>query len=87
MFYFKYGKRIFDLALAIPGLLSLAPILLVFSLLVRTRLGRPMRFKQIRPRLHGKPFAIYKFRKNRDACLAKVIELARDQILVNLINF
>jgi sugar transferase EpsL len=67
MFYSKWGKRFFDLALAIPGLFAISPILLMISLLVRTRLGRPVLFKQIRPGLHGKPFAIYKFRTMTDA--------------------
>lgn len=60
-------KRIFDLVLTIPGLLAISPILLMITLLLRTRLGRPVLFKQIRPGLHGKPFAIYKFRTMTDA--------------------
>lgn len=67
MFYSKWGKRIFDLVLTIPGLLVNSPALIMIALLVRSRLGRPVFFKQTRPGLHGKPFAIYKFRTMTDA--------------------
>ncbi|MFH1931528.1 MAG: sugar transferase [Pseudomonadota bacterium] len=67
MFYSKWGKRIFDLVLTIPGLLVISPALIMIALLVRSRLGRPVFFKQTRPGLHGKPFAIYKFRTMTDA--------------------
>lgn len=66
MFYSKCGKQIFDLALTIPGLLVLSPILVLIALLVRTKLGRPVLFKQIRPGLYGKPFILYKFRTMTD---------------------
>lgn len=66
MLYQKYGKRFFDLVLTILGLMLLSPVLIMVALLVRTRLGRPILFKQTRPGLHGKPFAIYKFRTMTD---------------------
>ncbi len=61
------GKRLFDLALTIPGLLLIAPILVVIAVLVRVKLGSPVLFKQIRPGLHGEPFTLYKFRTMTDA--------------------
>jgi lipopolysaccharide/colanic/teichoic acid biosynthesis glycosyltransferase len=39
-FYAKYGKRLLDLALIIPGILLISPLLIVITLLVRRRLGR-----------------------------------------------
>ncbi len=60
-------KRLFDLALTVPALLLLWPVILVVALLVRLRLGSPVLFRQIRPGLHGEPFTIFKFRTMRDA--------------------
>lgn len=66
-FYTRYGKRLFDLALAVPGLVALLPVLALVALLVRVRLGGPVLFRQVRPGLHGEPFTIYKFRTMTDA--------------------
>lgn len=55
-------KRTLDVILSIIGLLLLSPVLLVLVVLIYTRLGTPIFFKQQRPGLHGKLFTIYKFR-------------------------
>lgn len=60
--YHLFGKRLLDLALTIPALIVLSPVLLLVALLVRRRLGAPIFFRQVRPGLQGKPFAIRKFR-------------------------
>ncbi|MFC0216472.1 sugar transferase [Paenibacillus chartarius] len=60
-------KRLFDLVVSIPALLLLSPVILVTAVLVRTKLGSPVLFKQQRPGLHGKPFYLYKFRSMTDA--------------------
>lgn len=65
-FYISHGKRIFDLALVIPGSVVLLPVLIIVALLVRFKLGSPMLFKQIRPGLREKPFTILKFRTMTD---------------------
>lgn len=59
------AKRLFDLALVLPGLLLLAPVMLATALLVRLALGPGVLFRQERPGLHGKPFTILKFRTMR----------------------
>jgi len=64
--YRALGKRLFDLALTIPALILLSPILLIVALIVRFKLGSPILFKQMRPGLHAKPFALYKFRTMTD---------------------
>ncbi|HEU4628905.1 MAG TPA: sugar transferase [Gemmatimonadaceae bacterium] len=56
------GKRVFDLAWTVPGLLVLAPLLGAVALLVRLVDGRPVFFRQERVGLHGRPFRIWKFR-------------------------
>ena len=60
-------KRLFDLTAAALGLLLLALPLLVLTLLVRRKLGRPAFFRQVRPGLHGRPFQMVKFRTMTDA--------------------
>ena len=56
------AKRLLDLALAVPGLLVLSPLMLLTALAVRVALGPGVLFRQQRPGLHGKPFFILKFR-------------------------
>ena len=60
-------KRLFDFSAAALGLLLLALPLLVLTLLVRRKLGRPAFFRQTRPGLHGRPFQMVKFRTMTDA--------------------
>jgi sugar transferase EpsL len=63
-------KRLMDVTLTLLGLAILVPMMLVLILLVRVNLGAPILFRQTRPGLHGKPFAMYKFRtmtNERDA--------------------
>jgi sugar transferase EpsL len=65
--YRAAGKRFLDLALTIPVLGFLSPVLALLALLVRLKMGAPVFFRQRRPGLHGKPFTIYKFRTMTDA--------------------
>ena len=60
-------KRFFDFSATAFGLLVLALPLLLLALLVRTKLGSPVFFRQTRPGLHGKPFEMVKFRTMTDA--------------------
>lgn len=61
------SKRIFDLALTIPGLIILSPLIAVLALLVAIYEGRPVIFAQDRPGLNGNIFKLFKFRTMRDA--------------------
>lgn len=65
-FYEKYIKVPQDVCLAAAGLIVLSPVLLVVALLVRTKLGSPVIFKQERAGVDGKPFYMYKFRSMSD---------------------
>jgi sugar transferase EpsL len=56
------SKRIFDLALTIPGLILISPVLVVVALLVLIFHGRPVLFTQVRPGYRAQPFAVWKFR-------------------------
>lgn len=60
-------KRVFDMILALVGLVVLMPVFIVVSVLIRVKLGGPVFFTQIRPGLNGKPFKMIKFRTMRDA--------------------
>ena len=62
----KLAKRFLDLFITIPCLILGAPLLLVLGILVRTKLGSPIFFKQERPGLHDQPFTMYKFRTMTD---------------------
>lgn len=63
------SKRLFDVFIAVLGLLILAPILLILAFFVRIFHGTPIFFVQTRPGYRGKPFKIRKFRTmtNRSA--------------------
>jgi sugar transferase EpsL len=65
--YRTFGKRLLDLALTIPALILLAPVLGLVALLVRLKLGAPILFRQQRPGLLGQPFTILKFRTMTNA--------------------
>ncbi len=56
------AKRIFDLLLAIPGLISLSPLFLLVAVWVKADSRGPVFFRQERVGRFGRPFRIYKFR-------------------------
>ncbi|HEX8186492.1 MAG TPA: sugar transferase, partial [Blastocatellia bacterium] len=66
-FYRRAGKRLLDLALTIPALILLSPLIAALALLVRVKLGSPLLFRQQRPGLSGQPFTLMKFRTMTDA--------------------
>lgn len=65
------AKRLLDLAVALPALVVLAPVIALTAGLVRAKLGTPVLFRQQRPGLHGRPFQLLKFRTMRDAVDAR----------------
>ena len=64
--YRKYFKRPMDFILSLIAIILLSPVLLIVSILVRTKLGSPVIFKQKRPGLDEKIFTMYKFRTMTD---------------------
>lgn len=64
--YKHFFKRIFDIVSSGMALIILSPILLYVAYLVKTRLGSPVLFTQIRPGKNGKLFKMYKFRSMTD---------------------
>lgn len=65
-FYEKYIKVPQDVILAAIALIVLCPVLLIVAILVRTKIGSPVIFKQERAGKDGKPFYMYKFRSMSD---------------------
>ena len=66
-FYEKFIKRPQDILLSLLAMIVLSPVLLITAILVRTKLGSPVIFKQKRPGLDEKVFTLYKFRTMTDA--------------------
>ncbi len=66
-FYRQYGKRLFDLVVAVPLLIVLTPLMLITALAIRFSLGRPILFRQPRPGREGRLFEMIKFRTMREA--------------------
>ncbi|HHZ13922.1 MAG TPA: sugar transferase [Clostridiales bacterium] len=64
--YRRYFKRPMDFILSLLAIIVLSPVLLVVAILVRTKLGSPVIFKQKRPGLNEKIFTLYKFRTMTD---------------------
>lgn len=65
-FYDKIIKRAADFLLALAALAVLAIPLGLVALLVKTKLGSPVIFKQERPGRNGEVFTLYKFRTMTD---------------------
>jgi lipopolysaccharide/colanic/teichoic acid biosynthesis glycosyltransferase len=64
-------KRACDLAIAVPALLLLSPLVLAIGMVIRWQLGTPVLFRQVRPGLGGRLFTLIKFRTMRDQVDAK----------------
>lgn len=64
--YKKFIKRPMDFILSLIAIIVLSPVLLIVAILVRTKLGCPVIFKQKRPGLNENIFTLYKFRTMAD---------------------
>ncbi len=69
---YKYIKRALDFCAALGAIIALSPILIVLAILVKTKLGSPVLFKQERPGMidsktgEEKIFTLCKFRTMTD---------------------
>lgn len=59
-------KRCIDVVVALAAAVILSPIMLIVGISVFLAIGRPVLFRQLRPGLRGRPFAMLKFRTMRD---------------------
>jgi undecaprenyl phosphate N,N'-diacetylbacillosamine 1-phosphate transferase len=60
--YARYGKRVFDLGLTVPGTVLISPLFAVLAAVVRFTSGKPVFFRQERVGRGGRVFRIFKFR-------------------------
>lgn len=67
-FYDLIIKRAVDIIGSLSALILLSPLMCVLCVLVRTKLGSPVLFKQQRPGKNGRIFTLYKFRTMTDEC-------------------
>jgi sugar transferase EpsL len=81
------SKRIFDLLLTVPGLVVVAPVLLVVAVLVRIYHGPPVLFRQIRPGYQARLFKVMKFRTMNNAANTKGELLPDSERLTRLGRF
>lgn len=94
LLYRQFFKRFYDIALSLFALIILSPLLLIISIIVQTKLGSPIVFKQERPGKNEKIFTMYKFKtmlppQTRDGrlltdaerleCLEKGIDVLSDE--------
>lgn len=72
-------QRAVDITVALFALVLSAPVMLIVAVLVASRLGRPVFFRQERPGRHGQTFTMVKFRtmKNIDECRGLVTDADR----------
>jgi exopolysaccharide biosynthesis polyprenyl glycosylphosphotransferase len=59
---YAWAKRVLDLAIAVPALVVLSPLLAIVAVIIRLDSDGSALFRQIRLGLDGKPFSIFKFR-------------------------
>lgn len=64
--YRRFVKRPMDFLLSFIAIIVLSPVFLIVAILVRTKLGSPVLFKQERPGLNEDIFTMYKFRTMTD---------------------
>jgi undecaprenyl phosphate N,N'-diacetylbacillosamine 1-phosphate transferase len=64
--YKNFIKRFLDFMLSLCALIVLSPLLIVLCILVRTKLGSPIFFRQERPGRNEKIFTLCKFRTMTD---------------------
>lgn len=62
MKFFAGTKRIFDVTLALIGIILLSPLFLIIAIAIKLDSKGPVFFKQQRTGKFGKPFTLYKFR-------------------------
>lgn len=60
-------KRLFDIAIIVVAAPLALPAIAILALIVRSKIGQPVLFRQTRPGLAGNPFELVKFRSMTDA--------------------
>jgi lipopolysaccharide/colanic/teichoic acid biosynthesis glycosyltransferase len=85
--YERFGKRLFDLAVTVPVLILLSPLMLLVGLCSLLFMGRPVLFRQDRAGLSEEPFTVLKFRTMRMARVCHARPLPDSERLTHLGGF
>lgn len=64
--YSKFFKRVFDIICGLLAVIVFGWLYIIVAILVRTKLGSPVLFKQERPGKNNEIFTLYKFRTMTD---------------------
>ena len=64
--YKSFFKRVLDIVCSLATFVFLWPLFAILAILVKSKLGSPVLFKQVRPGKDGKLFTLYKFRSMTD---------------------
>jgi len=83
-FYARHGKRLLDVALALPLLLATLPLLAIAAGLAAAQNRGHWLFRQVRPGWHGRLFTLYKIQTMTEARDATGQLLPDDQRLPRL---
>ncbi len=84
LFYRRIGKRLLDLAIAVPAIVLLSPVILLTALVIRIWLGKGVIYRDQRGGLHGKVFTVCKFRTMLNAVDSEDRPLPDEQRLTKL---
>jgi sugar transferase EpsL len=60
------AKRLIDIVLATAGVVLLSPLMIVIAFCIRSQMGRPIFYGQLRPGLDEQPIRVWKFRTMTD---------------------
>jgi len=85
--YEKYIKRLLDIVLSLLALIILSPLLILTSVLVAIKMGRPVLFGQNRIGRNDKEFKMYKFRSMTNARDENGVFLPDDERLTSFGKF
>ena len=86
-FYRTVGKPLFDRIAASAALIVLSPVLAGLTLVIRSRIGSPVLFRQVRPGKDGVLFEMVKFRTMTEARSAGGALLPDDERMTPLGSF
>jgi lipopolysaccharide/colanic/teichoic acid biosynthesis glycosyltransferase len=81
------GKRIFDVAGALGGVIFFAPVMLATAVAILVEDGRPLLFRQVRLGRGRRRFEILKFRTMRDGRITRIGAILRATGLDELPQF
>ena len=60
--YVRFGKRVFDIIIALPALVILSPLMIGAAVWIKLDSKGPILFRQSRAGKGNVPFIVYKFR-------------------------